>query len=492
MLDGRVRDQANKELGKPREAINFEETPQGITAASLGDKELMHRAAADYLIAKNLERKHYTQGQLAMIGARMPYREEGRPKKHPSAGEFLRSEAEIAALVGVSTGLLSNAKRILREGTARQIKAAENGSPIEPIVMDIKREERARKKTEMMIERTTVSASDNSQIICGDALAVLRTLPDQCVATCVSSPPYFGLRDYQMEGQIGLEETPGLYVSRLVAVFREVRRVLKDDGTFWLVIGDSYTAANNCAPPPQTIGGQRAMPLTVRGNRREQEGLKPKDLIGIPWTLALALRNDGWYWRDTIIWHKPNPMPESVKDRTTKAHEYILMFAKKASYYYDNNAIQEEAISVLALRDKLAEGYQADYPNSGRMSVGGTRRIKNYRPNDTNGLDNDYTVSSTKNKRSVWTVNVQPYAGDHYAAFPPNLVKPCILAGSRKGDVVLDPFFGTGTIGLVAKRYGRNYIGIELNPNYVRLAEQRISEIAHEEGVCAEDHTIRS
>lgn len=262
-------------------------------------------------------------------------------------------------------------------------------------------------------------ALQDSTIYQGDALTVLRTLPSSCVQTVVTSPPYWGLRDYNIPNQIGLEQTLPEFISRLRGIFLEVRRVLRDDGVLWLNIGDGYTSGNRGWRAPDKKNRARAM--EVRPDT--PEGLKPKDLMGVPWRLAFALQDDGWYLRADIIWHKPNAMPESVKDRPTRAHEYLFMFTKGQKYFYDRHPILE--------------------PNG-------------------------------RNKRSVWNINTQGYAGAHFATFPPNLVEPCIKASTRPGDFVLDPFFGSGTVGLVARELGRKYTGIELHPDYVDLAKKRL------------------
>jgi site-specific DNA-methyltransferase (adenine-specific) len=270
------------------------------------------------------------------------------------------------------------------------------------------------------------------RIIQGDCREALKQVADESIHTCVTSPPYFGLRSYNGgDDEIGSEQEVHEYVKAMVDVFREVRRCLRPDGTLWLNLGDSYMSQKNVAPPPQTIGGQRDMPTTIPGNRREQKGLKHKDLIGIPWRVAFALQADGWWLRQDIIWHKPNPMPESVEDRCTKAHEYIFLLSKKSHYYYDHEAIKEESI----LRD------------------------------------------GKKNKRSVWKVNTKGYKGAHFAVYPKNLILPCILAGCPEGGNVLDPFTGSGTTAVVALENNRNFVGTELNPDYIKLAEKRI---AHE------------
>lgn len=263
-----------------------------------------------------------------------------------------------------------------------------------------------------------------SMILRGDALHILSRLPREAVQCVMTSPPYWGLRDYQIEGQIGLEETLPQFINRLVSVFREVHRVLKNDGIFWLNIGDGYTSGNRGWRAPDKKNPARAM--SMRPNT--PVGLKPKDLVGIPWRLAFALQQDGWYLRSDIVWNKPNAMPESVKDRPTRSHEYIFMFTKNEKYYYDYEAIKEP-------RD------------------------------DGKGM---------RNKRSVWDVNTEPYKDAHFATFPSMLIEPCILAGTKKGDYVLDPFFGSGTVGVVCERLKRNYIGIELHPEYIALAAKRL------------------
>jgi DNA modification methylase len=302
------------------------------------------------------------------------------------------------------------------------------------------------------------------RIILGDCIEGMKTLPDGCVQTCITSPPYFGLRDYGGgDSEIGQEDTVNGYVQKMVEVFREVRRILRDDGTLWLNLGDSYMAAKNVAPPPQTIGGQRGMPSDfVPGNRKDQKGLKTKDLIGIPWRVAFALQADGWYLRQDIIWHKPNPMPESVEDRCTKSHEYIFLLSKKPKYYYDKDAISEP----------LA------YPNEKRRPRGskGAWEIDG-REQGENGGGKPYDGYPTrKNKRSVWTVNAKGYKGAHFAVYPENLIEPCVLAGCPKDGTVFDPFTGSGTTAVVALKNGRNYIGTELNSEYVKIAEERIKE----------------
>lgn len=289
------------------------------------------------------------------------------------------------------------------------------------------------------------------------------------VQTCVTSPPYFGLRDYGHDGQIGLEQTPEQYIAAMVEVFRCVRDVLADDGTLWLNIGDSYAGSGkgrNADGSHQEGGKQGTNAGTVNGSlgKTVAPDCKPKDLIGIPWMLAFALRADGWYLRQDIIWHKPNPMPESVTDRCTKAHEYIFLMSKSAKYFYDSDAVKEPVASSTVAR----------LQQSGLAGQAGSSRV----PGKTNG--NMKAVGSTekRNRRSVWTIATQPYKGAHFATFPPTLVEPCILAGSRANDIVLDPFMGSGTTAAVALQHGRQYLGCELNPEYEALQEQRISGAA--------------
>ena len=257
----------------------------------------------------------------------------------------------------------------------------------------------------------------------GDAVTVLRRLPAGSARCVVTSPPYWGLRDYGIEEQIGLEATLPQFLYRLVAVFEEVKRVLADDGTLWLNIGDGYTSGNRAWRAPDKKNPARAMdvrPVTP-------EGLKPKDLIGVPWRLAFALQEAGWYLRSDVVWNKPNAMPESVKDRPARSHEYLFMLTKSERYFYDWQAVREKA--------------------------------------DGEGL---------RNRRSVWHVNTRPFAGAHFATFPAELVRPCVHASTEPGDYVLDPFFGSGTVGLVCREEGRRYVGIELNPDYIALAARRL------------------
>ena len=278
---------------------------------------------------------------------------------------------------------------------------------------------------------------------------------------CVTSPPYFGLRDYGHPGQLGLEATPDEYIAAMVEVFRCVRDVLADDGTLWLNIGDSYVgSANNGGTTSKTMQGtQAATGKTLPAKRGE--GLKQKDLIGIPWMLAFALRADGWYLRQDIIWHKPNPMPESVRDRCTKAHEYVFLLSKSERYYFDGEAIMEPVAASTV--ERLSQPTLQQQEGSCRV------------PGKTNGNMKAVGRTDKRNRRSVWTVATQPYKGAHFATFPPALIEPCILAGSRPGDIVLDPFMGSGTTAAVALQHGRQYLGCELNPAYQPLQQERIS-----------------
>lgn len=279
------------------------------------------------------------------------------------------------------------------------------------------------------------------------------------VQTCVTSPPYFGLRDYGNEGQIGLEQTPDEYIAAMVEVFRCVRDVLADDGTLWLNIGDSYARQGGReSDQPRHWDGREKTAGSMHSTRLAQDiGLKPKDLIGIPWMLAFALRSDGWYLRQDIIWHKPNPMPESVRDRCTKAHEYIFLMSKSEKYFFDSEAMKERG--VIPAGTKAAKG------SAERQAQKGV----NARPPEYKVYD------GMRNRRSVWTVTTRPYKGAHFATFPPDLIEPCILAGSRPDDIVLDPFMGSGTTAQVAIQHGRQYLGCELNPEYKVLQDQRIA-----------------
>jgi len=304
------------------------------------------------------------------------------------------------------------------------------------------------------------------RLIQGDCLAVLKTMPDCSVNTCVTSPPYFGLRDYGSDGQIGLEPTPDEFVQALLNVFREVRRVLRDDGTLWLNLGDSY-AADRGYQVNQTKGGPKhgpAQAVNGRGQKAADYNLKPKDLIGIPWRVAFALQANDWYLRQDIIWHKPNPMPESVTDRCTKSHEYIFLLSKSPQYYYDHEAVKEP----------VSQSTVARLSQQGLASQTGSARV----PGKTNGNMKAVGGGESRNKRSVWTVTTKPFKGAHFATFPPDLIEPCVLAGCPVGGTVLDPFNGAGTSGVVSIQHRRKYIGIDLNPEYIALSRERIEEAA--------------
>ena len=294
----------------------------------------------------------------------------------------------------------------------------------------------------------------------GDCRETMRKWASEGVKaqTCVTSPPYYGLRDYGHEGQIGLEETPEQYISAMVEVFRCVWDVLEDDGTLWLNIGDSYAGNNSRASNNGRAGFGNAREKVVN---RTGEGLKTKDLIGIPWMLAFALRADGWYLRQDIIWHKPNPMPESVQDRCTKAHEYIFLLSKSQKYYYDADSIKEDAVG-----EKGGAPLKATNPE---FRQGDSKSVNS-------GLSHGWQPTEYRNKRSVWTVNPKPYSGAHFAVFPEELIEPCILAGAPVGGIVLDPFMGSGTTAQVSQNLGRQYIGCELNPEYGKLQKKRTAQ----------------
>jgi DNA modification methylase len=327
-------------------------------------------------------------------------------------------------------------------------------------------------------------------ILTGCCLAVLATLPDRSVDCCITSPPYWGLRDYQNPGQLGLEPTPEEYVANMVRVFREVRRVLKDDGTLWLNLGDSYASAPGGFQGKN--GQRRDRTFTAKVNLEKRAGdLKPKDLVGIPWRVAFALQSDGWYLRQDIIWSKPNPMPESVRDRCTKSHEYIFLLSKNERYYFDPDAIAEPLAA-----SSIARLSQANLPNqlgsdrvpgktNGTMKAvvrsGNKERKSGTSRGCPEGTGSNVCGSvpwegSKRNKRSVWSVSTKPFKEAHFATFPPELIEPCVLAGCPQGGTVIDPFFGAGTTGLVAQKHGRNCIGIELNPDYVEIARKRVED----------------
>lgn len=354
------------------------------------------------------------------------------------------------------------------------------------------------------------------QILVGDCIEMMRTLPGKSVHTCVTSPPYYGLRDYGVDGQIGLEASPRDFIDRLVLVFREVHRVLRDDGTLWVNMGDSYASVSGGYAPDGSAGkhdivSKATRGAVLRGRRRgPPDGLKPKDLMGIPWRLAFALQDDGWYLRQDIIWHKPNPMPESTRDRCTKAHEYLFLLSKSRRYYYDGDAIREPASygptptgvgfghgTDAKARDRsritvpkgwdtsTGEGGHGSYHKGGaaRAARDSFKREGSKReqviPGQHKGTHRfDRTESThdllTRNKRSVWTVPTHSFKGAHFATFPPDLIRPCILAGAPRGSLVLDPFGGAGTTALVAMQEGRRSVLCELNPEYAALAQARL------------------
>jgi DNA modification methylase len=353
----------------------------------------------------------------------------------------------------------------------------------------------------------------HSKILIGDVRTRLAEIPDDSIQSCITSPPYWGLRDYgtaswdggdpscdhlgkpmatkaninrncgtgndvknatarefykdicgkcgatRVDSQLGLEQTPDEYVTQMVAVFREVRRVLKDDGVLWLNLGDSYSGSGK--GPAGNLGAKHnERHLEHKHSAIVPDGLKPKDLVGIPWRVAFALQADGWWLRQDIIWHKPNPMPESVTDRCTKSHEYLFMLTKSAKYYFDNEAIKEDA--------KWSSDKRA---GEGRLTYDGKRQGAN-----GTGQESFVSIVDKRNRRSVWTIPTKPFKGAHFAVMPEALVEPCILASSRQDDTILDPFTGSGTVAVVALRHERNFIGTELNPEYVNIAKQRISD----------------
>lgn len=337
------------------------------------------------------------------------------------------------------------------------------------------------------------------KIIHGDALECLSGLPDESVQCCVTSPPYWGLRDYGVKGQYGSEKTPEEYVAKMVATFREVRRVLAKDGTLWLNLGDTYAGGGNGAGGSFAKDGIRcALPgsdknkATRHGSRGVVNGVKAKDLIGIPWMVAFALRTDGWYLRQDIIWHKPSPIPESVKDRCTKSHEYIFLLSKSPQYYFDADAIAEQCTesSIARLSQDIQSQSGSMRANGGTKTNGPMKAVGKVNGGKGFGKQNhdatgtgaqsrqfDRPIYDKRNKRSVWTVAAAGYAGAHFATFPPNLVEPCILAGSRKGETVLDPFSGTATVGESCQKWGRKFVGIELNPKYIELSKARFRQL---------------
>jgi DNA modification methylase len=307
-----------------------------------------------------------------------------------------------------------------------------------------------------------------NKILLGSSLEVLRELPDSSIHCCVTSPPYWGLRDYGVEGQLGLEPTMEEYLEKMLVIFREIWRVLRSDGTLWLNLGDSYNGSGPSGGPGKQYTNVGSQGTTLK----RVAGLKPKDLVGIPWRVAFALQADGWYLRSDIIWHKPNTMPESVTDRPTKAHEYIFLMSKRERYYYDADAIKEDCLSGPSDIKKMLESLPR---------IGGKHKILTDPLSKASSLTNigqkrSVGDPSGRNKRSVWTVATQPFKEAHFATFPPKLIEPCILAGCPDGGIVLDPFMGAGTTAVVCANLGRNYIGIELNPEYIHIANERIKQ----------------
>ncbi|QAY85355.1 DNA-methyltransferase [Pseudomonas arsenicoxydans] len=335
--------------------------------------------------------------------------------------------------------------------------------------------------------------TEQHRILVGDCIDMMRTLPDQSVNTCVTSPPYFGLRDYGVDGQIGLEETPAEFIVRLVDVFREVRRVLRDDGTAWVNMGDTYASDSKWGG---STGGKHVKALHGEGSvgrTKTRSGLPDKNLMGMPWRLAFALQDDGWYLRQDIIWHKPNPMPESTRDRCTKSHEYMFLLSKSPRYYYDQDAIKEPVAlsSITRMAQDLEQQHGSDrVPGKANGPMKAVRSKRDSFKRDDSKREHPIPGQSlgthrpdreesgypldTRNKRSVWTVPTQGFKGAHFATFPPDLIRPCILAGAPRGGTVLDPFGGAGTTSLVSMQEGRRSILCELNPEYAEMARRRI------------------
>lgn len=328
-------------------------------------------------------------------------------------------------------------------------------------------------------------------ILVGDSLEVLKSLPDACVDCCITSPPYYGLRDYGVAGQLGLEKSPLDYIQKIVAVFREVRRVLKDDGTLWLNIADSYAGSgkgrlkDGSHSADKSKSGSYLSSVGGSLSPTKADGIKRKDLIGIPWLVAFALRQDGWYLRQDIIWSKTNAMPESVKDRCTKSHEYIFLLSKSERYYFNSEAIKEPAVGfdnslpagsrgTLRPNSRLRKGNARSFRGGGAYTAGRAFHNGTETCRETHG--NTENKTGLRNKRDVWSISTQGYKGAHFATFPEKLIEPCVLAGCKENGLVLDPFIGSGTTAVVAKKHGRNYIGIELNEEYAKMANGRIKK----------------
>lgn len=308
------------------------------------------------------------------------------------------------------------------------------------------------------------------QILIGDVFDKLKEIPDNSIQSCITSPPYWGLRDYGHDGQIGLEATPKDYVKNMVNVFDEIWRVLKNDGTLWLNLGDSYASFRDGKAVPDTTRGDSLGTLVPKGLAKNRmattfigTNIKHKDLVGIPWRVAFALQEAGWYLRQDIIWAKPNPMPESVTDRCTKSHEYLFLLTKSAKYHFDNQAIKEPTVSNVG---------------NAKIRFGGNKYGDSDDRKHQTKSENVWVPTETRNKRDVWIIAAKPFKGSHFAVMPEALVEPCILAGSSKNDLILDPFAGSGTVGLVALKNNRNFIGIELNPEYAQIAINRINDAA--------------
>ena len=329
-------------------------------------------------------------------------------------------------------------------------------------------------------------------IYCGNSAETIASWPDECVDCCVTSPPYYGLRDYGAEGQIGLEPTPEEYISRLVGVFRQVRRVLKPSGTLWVNIGDSYAGSGKGAWKNKTA--QKEVYVPDPGDKvvripKVWAGIKSKDLIGIPWMLAFALRADGWYLRQDIIWSKPNPMPESVTDRCCKSHEYIFMLSKSARYYFDADAIKQPAKPSTLTRVAQDVEHQAVSARRMKAVIGGRKRqranesLDSSDPMFRHNSHREYEYTDRVNKRSVWEVATTPFHGAHFAVYPEALIVDCIKAGCPENGVVLDPFMGAGTTALVAKKLNRHFVGVELNPANVELAYRRTEGVRRQQNL---------
>lgn len=320
------------------------------------------------------------------------------------------------------------------------------------------------------------------KVLEGDALLHLQEVPESEVQVCVTSPPYWGLRDYGVEGQLGLDATPQEYLARIREVFREVRRVLSKAGTLWLNLGDCYATGGGRVGihPGGGIQGAHWKGPQTQPNRLRVPGLKSKDLVGMPWRIALALQEDGWYLRSDIIWHKTNPMPESVRDRPTRAHEYLFLLSKSRRYYYDWKAIREPASSLTHCPNTPSRGSKtiANRQTPGVRGSGWADAPMPYRP-------------AFRNARSVWTIPSKKYPAAHFATFPERLVEPCILAGSKPGDLVLDPFSGSGTTGVVATRFGRRFLGIEINPTFVQMSKERLALYHHDQPHLQAEGTVK-